>query len=117
MIAEYYTKKCPACSEAENNPNIIPTIRLKFTLKKYNVNTHRYLSKVQKWGAWARGRVPAIKIKGNGKVEKYVGVNALEDLADKVTEWYEARYHKKPSISPISSNINLKNKKEVLKVG
>jgi len=85
----------------EEDMNVLPMIRMKYMLIRYNVRAKRHTSVVKDWMEWADGQVPAIELDGNGEVRQYVGVEDFQKLAQKCKEWIEADESERQSIEPV----------------
>lgn len=128
MLAYYFTRKCDMCDFVKNNTEILEdltedmeppmsltildAIRLRYYLKPYNVRYQKNLSQVQDWAEWSDNMIPAVKIDSRGKVEKYVGVKDMEELARKCVKWFRARRDKRPEIITPKTHIDLRQVEE-----
>lgn len=87
--------------------NILPMIKMKYMLIKYDVRAKGHTSVVADWADWANGQVPAMELDGNGEVRQYVGVEDFQKLAQKCKEWIEAGRDERQSIEPVYRSVNL----------
>jgi hypothetical protein len=94
----------------ENDMDVLPVIRMRYDLKKYNVRSKKYLSVIQDWYKWSGGEVPSMELNANGEVRHYVGVDDFRKLAEKCKEWLEASNGRRPSIEPVHSPIDASEK-------
>jgi hypothetical protein len=124
MLAKYFSRKCAACDHVKNNTDaladltknmdppmsltILSAIKLRYKLEVYNVRFMDYLSEVQDWAQWSNGRIPSLLIERPGSVEKYVGVEDLEELARECVKWYRADKDRRPGIIPTKNNVDLR---------
>lgn len=109
MLLDYFSKKCRACDIARKK--YLPTIKMGSKIRKYNVERFRYTSKVRRWRDWANGYIPSIQLDGNRKVERYVGLDGFEELANKTEK---GKTSSKPvKIGKEENELNLDLKQEV----
>lgn len=107
MIAKYFSKKCAACDYVANKTNILDVIKMKFTLKPFNVREEKHLSEVQRWMRWSGGKIPSIEINGNGKLIRKIGVKGLKELAESVGTWVEkTQDRRRPDIGIVDNPVS-----------
>lgn len=88
--------------------SILSAIKLRYNVIRYDVKHYKHLDPVNDWKYWSGGKIPAILVEGQGSVDKYVGVNSMEELARKCVKWFMAREEHRPNIMPSNTRIDMR---------